>query len=250
MDPRHGNGSEFKVMGKNVRLRKKRWMSYDAAKLTTHQECPAKSRSEYYVWHRKVKPVGLPRYPHRVYTEWTSWNDYLGVENSFMKNERRPYRPFWEAVKFIQALGLKTTAEYKRAYEEGRIPKDIPKAPHSQYDEWVSYPHFFGVDVQAKISAAKHEVGVVALCLPSGMPVGYIQLVHAEQGMDQLKSKLQSQRLQVYKVYRWDKDCAEQVRQVMMQTASPQSDGFWLTSNVNNVLFELGNVLEWVTDKQ
>lgn len=235
-------------MGRKVELRKKRWMSYDAAKLTVQQEASeVKSRREYYIWHRKARPVGLPRYPHRVYLkEWKGWPAFLGTDNVFAANKSREYRPYWEAVRFVQTLGLKSANEYLDAYEAGKIPADIPKGPNQWYDEWTGWPSFLGKDVIAKVEAAKADTAVIGLCHPSGMPVGYIQLVIAERGVAEFKQKCDASGMRVYRAYKWDKSKMDIVRAILMKNGSPQQDGMWIVRNVHEVTFEMDNLFDWV----
>ena len=233
-------------MGHNVSLRKKRWMSYDAAKLTLQQEWKeeVRSRKTYERWHRKVNPVGIPRYPHRVYLkEWTSWADFLDTDNVFERAKPGSYRPYWEAVKFVQGLGLKNVLEYQRACDDGRIPKDIPKAPQNIYPEWRGFKVFLGKNLEAKVAAAREETAVMALCDVSGMPVGYYRLVVEEKGMAVLMQKVDKKP---HRVYKWEKQLAPQVKMIMQRFATPHDDGVWLVRNIHDVMFELDSLLEWV----
>jgi len=237
-------------MGNNTKLRRKRWMSYDAARLTVQQEAPeVRSRKQYWQWHKKHRPVGLPVAPNRVYLkEWKDWADFLGTENTFEKNPAGSYRPFWEAVRFVQSKRFKIKPEYKEAYERGEIPKDIPKAPEKYYkDEWVSWRHWLGVDLEHKLEAARQEVAVFAIIHPSGMPVGYIGTMLAERGMSEMKDKLKTSGDRPYKIYKWEKEHADRVKAILRRFASPQDDHLWLASNVHALLFELDNLLEWAT---
>ena len=49
----------------------------------------------------------------------------------------RKYRSFTDARKFARKLGLKDGKDYKRYYESGKVPDDIPKCPWAVYSkEW------------------------------------------------------------------------------------------------------------------
>lgn len=235
-------------MGRNSKLRKLRWMSYEAALLTVRQEAPhVKSRREYYKWHRSVRPVGLPRFPHRVYLkEWKGWPAFLGTDNVFAANKTREYRPYWEAVRFVQTLGLKTSVEYLDAYEAGKIPADIPKSPNQWYQEWTGWPSFLGRWIENKVEAAKADTAVMGLCHPSGMPVGYVKVVIAEHGVASFRKKCDDSGMMPYRVYKWDKTKTEAVKAILAQNGSPHDDGLWLVRNVHNVTFELDNMFDWV----
>lgn len=220
-------------------------MSYGAAQLTLQQEWKdaVRSRKTFIEWHRRVRPVGIPRYPHRVYPEWTSWADFLGTDNVFEKVKPGKYRSYWEAVKFVQALGLANVLEYQRACDDGRIPSDIPKAPQNIYPEWRGFKVFLGKNIEAKVAAARADTAVVGLCDVSGMPVGYYRLVVEEKGLPVLMQKLDKRP---YRVYKWEKELAPQVKAIMQRFASPHDDGVWLVRNFHEIVFELDSLLEWV----
>ena len=51
--------------------------------------------------------------------------------------KKKQWRPFEEATKFARKLGLKDGKDYKRYYESGKVPDDIPKCPWAVYSkEW------------------------------------------------------------------------------------------------------------------
>lgn len=231
-------------------MRKKRWMSYGAARLTVQQDAPeVRSRKQYWQWHKKCRPVGLPVAPNRVYLkEWKDWADFLGTENTFEKVAPGNYRPFWEAVRFVQSKRFKIKPEFKEAYERGEIPKDIPKAPEKWYkDEWVSWRHWLGVDIEHKLNVAKNEVAVFAIVQPSGMPVGYIKTMLCENGMSEFREKIHDSKEHVYKVFKWEKERSAAVKNILQRFASDQGDGSYLVSNVHALIFEIGSELEWVS---
>lgn len=58
---------------------------------------------------------------------------------------RKTYRSFTEARKFARKLGLKDGKYYKRYYESGKVPDDIPKCPWAVYSkEWEGMGDFLG----------------------------------------------------------------------------------------------------------
>ena len=57
----------------------------------------------------------------------------------------KKYRSFTEARKFALKLGLKDGKDYKRYYESGKVPDDIPKCPWAVYSkEWEGMGDFLG----------------------------------------------------------------------------------------------------------
>ena len=63
--------------------------------------------------------------------EWKGWGDFLGTGN--IAPQKRQYRPFKEARKFVHELKLESRTEWQKYYVKGKIPKDIPKHPEDTY---------------------------------------------------------------------------------------------------------------------
>ena len=80
--------------------------------------------------------IDIPRAPQRTYKkDWKNWGDFLGT--GYISPNYRKYRSFEEARKFARKLGLKDGKDYKRYYESGKVPDDIPKCPWAVYSkEW------------------------------------------------------------------------------------------------------------------
>ena len=75
-----------------------------------------------------LKPPEIPASPHIYYkkSEWNGYNDWLGTEN---KRKSKSYRPFEDARKFAQELGL-TSSEYWLRYCKGEF-SHLPKKPNN-----------------------------------------------------------------------------------------------------------------------
>ena len=64
--------------------------------------------------------------------------------------KKKQWRPFEEARKLTRKLGLKDGKDYKRYYESGKVPGDIPKCPWAVYSkEWKGMGDFLGTDFVA-----------------------------------------------------------------------------------------------------
>jgi len=112
-----------------------RWPSYNIAKQIV-REVGLKSRSEYHAWWNSHYIQYMPLHPNRTYKDqWTGWNDFLGTKNKFGK-EANNWRPYWDAVRWVQASEFRTWSEWRKGYDEGKVPKDIPKYPYAAYDEY------------------------------------------------------------------------------------------------------------------
>ncbi len=100
------------------------------------------------------KPPDIPARPHSTYKEkgWISWPDWLGTDT--VATQKRKYRSFKEARKFVHALNLKTQKEWNNYCKSGNKPRDIPNAPHVVYKSqgWVSLGDWLGT---GRIAAKK-----------------------------------------------------------------------------------------------
>lgn len=88
-------------------------------------------------WRRRWRdgdlPDGLPCGPNKTFSdEWKGWPDFLGAE--------RP--SFDDARAYARSLGLRSSAEWKRAFEKRRIKKGLPKCPDKVYAEWCGWGDF------------------------------------------------------------------------------------------------------------
>jgi len=186
--------------------------------------------------------------PHRVYKDWVSWNDFLGVDNTWDGYDRAQMRttwlPFWEAVRTVQKLGLTTKPEYIQAYEDGLVPKTIPKAPDFAYDDWQGWPAFLGANIAARVKSAEHVTGIVCLCSSTLLTPNIIEVIIAPEGKGQLTSKFKERPdLRVLKAYVWDTSVWPQAKRVIETMGSDQGGGQFLVPNVNALLYEVDNIL-------
>ena len=167
-------------------------------------------RADYQKWHDEHKPAYAPKYPNRVFkSEWVSWNDYLGTKNQFGNPaaiDRSIYRPYWEAVRYVQALGLNSApAYYEWARTEAR-PFDIPPRPDAVYaDRWTSWIDYLGKSAVATVEAAREQVarGIFAIATEDGLPGNIYTLVVAKRGLPQMKDKWDPLHKMV-KIYKMD----------------------------------------------
>lgn len=225
-------------------------MPYVAAKMTVQSVGTLTSRRLYWEWHDEIHPYYIPKMPHRVYSDWVSWNDFLGVENTWdghdrKRNKHTRWMPYWEAVRCVQKMKFKTKAEYRQAYEEGLIPNTIPLAPDRVYEDvftgWVS---FLGKDIEQKVSSAENVVGILCFCSSNILPPNVIELIIAPEGRGQLQDKLEGRSdLRPIKAYMWDSDVWPRVKSVLTILGTCQEPNVYLFANVNAVWYELDNIL-------
>jgi len=108
-----------------------------------------------YEWFEHTKnesfPSNIPKFPNQSYKNkgWKSWADFLGAKN--YSNNKRVYRSYDEAKKYIKNLNLKSAREWED-YVKGNkeFPLDIPKRPAIPYQNkgWKGWGDFLGTGNQ------------------------------------------------------------------------------------------------------
>lgn len=87
------------------------------------------------------RPADIPGNPAGIYLGkgWEGWGDFLGTGNL----PRPRHRSFAAARAFVRRLGLRSSGEYRRAWEGGRIPTDISSKIY-RHPEWKGWADFLG----------------------------------------------------------------------------------------------------------
>ena len=85
----------------------KMWPTYEEAKWLVSTRS-IRSRKHYFEWHKEHRVAFVPYAPHQVYKrlgDWISWNDFLGLNNSWKKAlDPSDYLPFYEAARWVHTL--------------------------------------------------------------------------------------------------------------------------------------------------
>lgn len=214
------------------------------------------SRKAYIEWHKANNPKYLPRYPNRVYKEFTSWNDWLGTQNVFAPNQAKAFRPFWEAVKWAQKTAAENDIDTMQGWIDYTrrdgvvIPGDIPMRPDTSYKEFVGngWNVWLGKDIRGRLKAAKQNTHLFAICSywTLSVPRNYYAFVHAPTGAAEMRVKLEyAKDLEVFRAYYWEPELAEQVNELFKRFARDEGDGKMFVPNLNALLFELDMLLQW-----
>jgi hypothetical protein len=121
-------------------------LPFDEAKRLV-RELQLKSQTEWRAYVKKNRlPKGVPSNPNRTYKGlgWISFGDWLGTRT--IAPRLRTYRPFKEARKVTRNLNLKSWADWRAFVASGKLPSDIPSAPHHVYQRngWVSMRDWLG----------------------------------------------------------------------------------------------------------
>ena len=81
------------------------------------------------------KPSDIPSSPSTYYeNEWKDWGDWLGTGTLSPKNKK--FLPFDEAKKLVQALNLRSIAQWNDYCKSGRKQAGLPTNPSSSYKEF------------------------------------------------------------------------------------------------------------------
>jgi len=229
-----------------------RWVDYEYCQYKV-QQLGFKSARHYIKWVKEFKPAGFPKRPELVYrAEWVSWNEFLGGDNVYLANHPQAVKkadiiPYWDAVNLIQGYSFETVEKYLEAFDAGQIPKGIPRRPHLRYKEFYQhggYKTFLGKDIKHRIEASKNINPLLVLYQGNSQSSNVISILVHKKSVHELRELIKERELKIVKVYHWYDDFAEGVFDILNHFGTKQNDTTWMFSNVNEVLFELGSVLE------
>lgn len=240
---------------------KRSYLSYSEA-IEYVRKRNIRSREHYWKWwdsHTPHPPV--PKMPHRVYAEWESWNHFLGTTNSFegnlakKKREKKVYRTFWEAVRYAQQkakeYNITSQGDWEQWHDSGMCASDVPKRPHHVYEEFVGvgWNVWLGKNVKAKVDTAKQGVAVMAICRTIGQPPNVVTLMVEGGGLSAMRDKWDDSVMgKPYRVYKWEREMAKHVEQILLHYAHKRDERVWLVPNMNALLFELDSLLEYAIE--
>jgi len=227
-----------------------RWVDYSYAQHIV-QRIGITSARQYQKWYNDCSPAGFPLKPQRTYPEWVSWNEFLGGNNCYAADHPTAVRkkdllPYWDAVNLIQAMQLKTVEEYLQAFDDGLIPAGIPRLPHQRYKVFYvygGYKNWLGKDIKHRLEATKN-INPLLVLYQSGQQPNVISILIHKKGVQELRDIVRERNLKVIRVYHWYDEFGEGIFDILNHFGTKQNDTTWMFSNVNEVLFELGSVLE------
>lgn len=227
-----------------------RWLTYAQASSIVRENVSITSQKSYWDWHDCARPSNIPKMPHRVYKEWTTWGEYVGSTNQFGLYEKGSYRPYWEGVRWAQRVCIENkltrSLDWLHYYDahEADIPKDIPKNAHYHYKgDWMGWATWLGIDIESKVLSERQEISVFGLCTQSWTPSNVLRIVVAKDGLEELKELVADQQLTCVKRYRYEVDLAPMMQSVLNDCGSYQSDGTYIIRDMNGLLFEFDNSL-------
>jgi hypothetical protein len=128
---------EYKYIWKSWNIfyrRPDHYESFDAARSATRALDFCSKRD--YVRRCKALDSSLCVEPDKKYEDWTSWDDYLGLDND------SKFLDYHSAMKLVRENNVQTHSQYRlfRKHHE-----KLPSAPSPIYrDHWIDWPTFLG----------------------------------------------------------------------------------------------------------
>ena len=115
----------------------------EAQKIVHHYKVTSGSKYKKFILEKKNTKYNLPKAPHVVYDEWTSWPEFLQVDR---KTVNTKYLTYKELKKIVKKEGIKTMQEYHKFLE--KRPSESLKFPwkldmHYKSKGWISRADFF-----------------------------------------------------------------------------------------------------------
>lgn len=119
------------------------FLSYEECKNWIKYNNPdIKKMKDYKQWTKNEDfPLFLPKAPERVFTEWTTWGEYLGTGSIHVIHRRKNYLSYDDVKKYLKEnFNIKNSVEF----EIQSMPIFIPKKPYKIYNEWSGWEDFLG----------------------------------------------------------------------------------------------------------
>ena len=246
---------------KNTR---QRYLGYDDA-CEYVQRRGIRNRNHYWKWWEDAMPP-LPKYPHVVYSNWQGWNHFLRDNKelkSFSTTRDRwkgvEWLPFWEAVrashKLCKAEGITSRQLWLAWCKRNKLPDGIPASPDSVYPEFHEHGWlvWLGKTTSAKITTENNPVSVLVVHQVVGQPPNVvIPYVHKE-GLSSVSSAVQSRENSLgtaYRAFEWESDKKPLVDKLFDKWGSRQMDGSYIVPNINQLLWDLSNILLFAQTKK
>lgn len=236
--------------GKKGRPKNTNYLPWEEAKAFIHSEM-IPSRNKFFEWWERNKPKTIPRFPYRVYKEFTTWNDFLGNENEFGSRQNTKWRPFDEAVRWAHTLGLKTQKEWMEfARDKEILPKDIPARPDLVYDEWRSWGYWLGNSPTEAVIAKQEtrKVAIFYIIREQDVPLNVFTYDIEPLGLSALKSRWETEKFEVVRLFWYDPEQAQNIKQIIETFSSPylESSKQRITPNVWELITRFEFLLEKV----
>lgn len=198
------------------RPKNQNYLSYEEAREFMLSEM-IPSRNKYYEWWDRNKPKAIPRFPYRVYKEWTSWNDFLGTKNEFGIRYGRIWRPLEEAAMYVHKLKIETYAKWMEYCKENTLPNDIPARPDLVYANWKTWGHWLGNRPAEALDAIREaqKLQVYYLIHEQGVPENIITFGVETAGPTVFKERWQREQFDILRMYWYEQEQAPRIKNIL-----------------------------------
>ena len=143
-----------------IATQKRQFKSFEEAQKYVQQKGMTSSNQYYELSKKGELPSDLPSNPYEVYTGkgWRGWGHFVGT--GYIALQKRQFKSFEEAQKYVQQLGIKLTHDYRRLSRKGELPKDMPSSPDQTYKGkgWRGWKHFLGTVKMMTYTRAQNYV--------------------------------------------------------------------------------------------
>lgn len=233
---------------------KRDFMTYAQARAFVQDEM-IPSKQKYEDWFADNKPKRLPRFPHRVYKEWTTWNDFLGTNNAFAGGKHNvSWRNLDEATVWAHTINLKSRAEWFAWVKlPGNLPPDIPARPDMYYKHWVGWNHFLGNRVTEAALAQQQakKVQILFILRYLDVPGNVITIGIEPMGISGIRERWERKNFEIVGLFWFDDQHAEKMQHCINTMSTPYlgDNRQRIFSNVWDFVWEMNILFEQVDVK-
>lgn len=202
--------------------RASRFLPWEEAKAFVRDE-RIPSRGKYDDWWKKHTPAVIPRYPYRVYKEWTTWNDFLGNENAFNSKSMVKWRLLREAIHHVHTLKIPSYNAWMDYVKTNQLPPDIPNRPDLVYKDWRSWNHWLGNKVISVVEAkqeAQHTT-LFFIIQEDDVPGNVFTFGMEPGGMSAMKERWDRRPFKLFKMFWHNPEKQQQIDDVINGMSTP-----------------------------
>ncbi len=231
------------------------YLSYDQAKQVVQNEL-IPSRNKYLLWWDINKPALIPKYPHRQYKDWISWNDFLGNNNEFKQGRMSfgDYLPYEKALEIVHRLKLKTREEWMQWCRiAGNLPQNIPGRPDITYPQWIGWNQWLGnkpVEILAVTQQAIRQQVYYIIHQPD-VPSNVLTF-GVDPSLSFIKQRWINTKSDIIKLFWYDQSKQQSIDQIISNFSTPylQENKTRIVPNVWEIVFYLEMLIDPVTAEQ
>ena len=244
-----GPEASTKEKKRRGRPRNENYLSFEEARDHVRNEL-IPSRGKFFEWWDRNKPKSIPRFPYRVYSEWVSWNDFLGTNNKFNEKIGTKWRPLEEAVLWVHKLKLSSFNEWMDYCRNNEMPEDIPNRPELVYDTWRSWGHWLGHKPVEVVEAQQEaqRIQVFYIIHEPGTPENVFTFGVEPMGITALKQRWEEEQFNVIRLFWNDPLRTGVVKQIIDMNSTPYLglDKQRIVPNVWEIIWHLQTQLEMI----